>query len=610
MTGQDERVDLTAEQAKVVQLPADALAVVTACAGAGKTTTLARRVEWLIAELDVSPGNILVLSFSRAAVARLQKAFVGQERPPQAKTFDSWALELLVNLAPEGPWASSPFEERIAQATYLISSGEADDYLSEIQHVLVDETQDLVGARRALVESLLHRMELGFTVVGDLAQSIYGFQTELALRASETGAFLRGLRREFGDDLLELELSENFRARTTVARAALPLAPQLLAVAEGRSSLAPTRLYADLRDVLLDRLAIESLNEPMLADLLRQTPDCAVLTRTNGQALQVADALHDQGVPHQVRGDFRDRAVPAWIAQLFRSGVRVLTREAFDDLAAQANVETAWRLLLRVAPASGRRSLDLSRLAELIAQQRLPDELRENPDARGVVISTMHRAKGLEFDLVIVTDPGAAQPDRPDWDPAEEARLLYVGLTRAHENILRLTPRKPGWDFAVKQAQGTNRWGRTGRKSYFRTGLQIGAGDVHVEDPAGTYLLEGSASALQEYLEHEVAAGDEVDLNIVGLEPTAGPVYSIIHRGQGIGVTSERFGRDMTRWLGRGKRVPHALRRVRIAQMETVAGREATGNRAGLETSGIWLAPRLTGLARFTFDKPEEDDRG
>lgn len=44
-------------------------------------------------------------------------------------------------------------------------------------------------------------------------------------------------------------------------------------------------------------------------------------------------------------------------------------------------------------------------------------------DSRAVRVATMHRAKGLEFDRVIVLDPAAST--------AESAALCYVALTRA-----------------------------------------------------------------------------------------------------------------------------------------------------------------------------------
>src|SRR5690606_26576991 len=85
---------LTAEQRAVVEQPAGARTLVTAQAGAGKTHTLVRRLDRLVAEEDLSAGEILVLTFSRAAVRELKNRLVryGEAaRHVRVQTFDSWA---------------------------------------------------------------------------------------------------------------------------------------------------------------------------------------------------------------------------------------------------------------------------------------------------------------------------------------------------------------------------------------------------------------------------------------------------------------------------------------------------------------------------------------
>lgn len=80
-------------------------------------------------------------------------------------------------------------------------------------------------------------------------------------------------------------------------------------------------------------------------------------------------------------------------------------------------------------------------------QTRLMDNLRKNRES-GVVLTTMHGLKGLEFDNVIVIDledslyPGnelkntslsEAQKEKIEW---EARRLLYVTVTRAKHNLI------------------------------------------------------------------------------------------------------------------------------------------------------------------------------
>ena len=633
-TPYDGSPPLTDEQRAVVDLPADETALVIAGPGAGKTHTLVRRLDALVEREGLAAGEILVLSFSRAAVRELRERLSRHgdaARRVRARTFDSWALELLTQVDADGDWSSRDFDARIAAATELMGDPAVNELHEDLRHVIIDEVQDLVGARRELVEALLDVYDCGFTVVGDPAQAIYGFQVEdPEERAGETNRFFDWLRARFGEELTELRLTRNFRAVTDEAKVALPFGPRLQAGAEGRGK-APGVPYEELRTVLLDTLLVGDLGDEFVCAGLRDHEgSTAILCRTNGQALLVSEALHAGGVPHRVQRSARDRAVPAWVGLMFRRAESsVVTRGAFDELAKDlplppgAVPEELWRSLRRAVPGRSP-SFDLSRLRTLLAEGRMPDELTAQP-AAPLVVSSMHRAKGLEFDRVLVVDP---EPLRDDTeDPDEETRMLYVAMTRARRELMRLAPPKT-WPMYLDKDR-TGRWGRYQvRRRASRLGVELMGGDVDTDRPAGSHLVlpddvfDMTASQLQDHLAENVLPGDDIVLR--RLEPASphefqAPRYVAVHGPSDvpIGLTSEKFAKDLyvhMKWSKRHvpDRWPATITGVRVDAVETVAGSVSAGSVAGLGERGVWLAPRLVGLGRFAYDPyvPDGEDRG
>lgn len=614
---------LTDEQEAVVRQPAEAMVLVTAGPGAGKTHTLVRRIEWLVGEGRLGPDEILVLTFSRAAVRQLRNRIAGtegEERYVRASTFDSWALALLSEVDAGEDWRSKRFDDRIRAATAVIRDGHTHvPALENVRHVIVDEVQDLVGERRELVQAILEEYECGFTVVGDLAQSIYGFQVaEVSRRSSEVGAFFDRLRSTFGSELVELALTENFRAASADARTALGFGPRLLRAVEQRDADDAGRIYEDLRTALMSTLDIGNLQDDLVGSFLRDDArTTAVLCRTNGGALLVSETLHRAGVPHRLQRAAEDRVTPSWIAMLYRcSSGTLLSRQAFEDVVGPLasdgkDLAAMWRPLQRVAAASGGRALDLGRLRQALAAARLPDELTAPPSAAGVVVSSFHRAKGLEFDRVLVVDPGPLRKSE-EIDAAEEARALYVAMSRPRHDLFRLAPLNSRW----VRKNGGERWVRCGRERWKRLGMEVLGGDVHTEDPAGSVGFRGDPVKLQDRLASDVAVGAPVVLERLDEEPSEqgmSPSYLVVNDGSPIGVTSVAFRRALYRLLQRHRahvprHFPSRIDGVRIDAIETVAGSEASGTTAGLGDHGVWLAPRLVGLSRFNWETRDDDE--
>ncbi|KMO99771.1 UvrD-helicase domain-containing protein [Streptomyces roseus] len=623
---------LTDEQLAVVEQPWDARVLVTAGPGAGKTHTLVRRLDALCSDEDhdqaLEAAEILVLTFSRAAARELRERISRHgERAHRvrARTFDAWAYEVLLQAHPDGEWGAVGFDERIAAATLAIEKGalEVGDAVPPA-HVVIDEVQDLLGGRRELVETLLDRYQdgCGFTVVGDAAQSVYGFQIkDPGERTDETGRFFDWLRCSYPDDLVELRLTRNFRATTAEAGIALAYGPLLQQVTEPDEA---DRLYDALRDLLLDPAnGMGDLDDEFTLEGLRDLSDtCAVLTRDNQQALVISALLHRHGIDHRIRRPLEERPVPYWVAELLRrTEATGLTEDRFRTLlsdipfAYEPDPTALWTVLRRVARGAGRGFLDLDRLRRAVAGGRFPDEAAD-PETARIVVSTVHRAKGLEFDRVIVlTPPTPAElhkQHRDELDLPAEARTLYVAMTRARQDLYHVAPPElPHFKRAGNRRNGRRYLGSW--RSYDRYGIVAEPSDVCRNDPPGHRT---DAVTTQAHLLERVRPGQEVlfrKRHDLPMGESESPPYALIHEGKEIGEASQRFREDLFQ-VQKVNRAwdpwwPDEIHDLRIDTLETVTGSAAAGTNAGLGERGVWIAPRITGIGRYRRADDYEEQR-
>jgi hypothetical protein len=597
----------TAEQAAVIGRAADTRTLLVAPAGTGKTFTLTRRIEHLLGQ-GLAADEILLLSFSRAAVAELAKrtrSSGGRGRFVRAATFDAWALALLQDLYPTEDWHQASFAERIREATGAITDGDTDEYTSSVRHVLLDEVQDLVGDRKAMVEALLGSLDCGFTVVGDPAQAIYDFQ---ACAEEDRRDFFSWIRANHTDDLVESALTHDFRART-------PRSPGLL---ECGAALRGTVVPAGIRD----RVGEEFRNvldagtiDDVVGGFAYQEGTSVILCRDNGQALEVSASLWRAGIDHRLRRRAEDGGSPRWLVPLLgRSTGLNLGLELFlqaTGLEADHAAEV-WAELRAVVGGSADR-LPVDRLRSALAAGRLT-RLPTPPAGSRVTVSSMHGAKGLEFDRVFVVE----SRQHADEDPESEARVLYVAMTRGRDDLFRLQPLPHRGAIRAKRYEDAGRWVRFDlRKRWSRPGMALESGDVFRQLPAGTTGFVADPVELQMYLESEVRPGDAVTLTRTTLRPddeSPAPLYTVDHRGRPIGVVSPSFRHALTRTV-HGRRAPAedarwptAITDCWIDDVEAVAGSVANGRRAGLGEHGVWLVPRLNGLSWFRWREAETGD--
>lgn len=602
---------MTEEQQAIAEAPANVRQLVTAGAGTGKTHVLIARLEHLINASNLSPGQeILLLSFSRAAVAEVRKRVKeagGNVGFIQASTFDSFATHLLSSVEPDGDWITESFDGRIIRATTSIESNpEAVEFLSDYRHVLVDEVQDLVGERAELVKSILMHVEGGFTLFGDPAQGIYNFQLEGEARLLGCAVLYRDIREQFGSSLQEASLTKNFRAQSEVTRKPL----------EAGSALRDdSPNFAAIRDELetivweLDSLGSLRSACAMLRTCKERT---AILTRTNGEALLISRGLYQAGIDHRLQRRASDRAVAGWVARsladLPHSSIsrrKFLDRiDALATAGVEVGPEAAWTLLKRLDPRRGD-EIDVSKVTRRILEGNVPDDLCSQEEA-SIVVSTIHRAKGLEFDRVIVMGSGGLEHD--DTNLGEETRLLYVSLTRPKFELLHLEAPDSRWLRKAKDADG--RWVQRGFQKWMTHGMEVRGDDVHHADPAGGFILKGvDPAVVQRYLADNVKRGDRLTLERVVSSVDGAPrvFYAVHHEEEVIGMTSEAFGGVLLKVLRLNSKWkvhwPIRIEEVFVEAVDSVAGTSAASNRNGLGSSGIWLRVRPAGLGHLVFEK-------
>jgi hypothetical protein len=262
-------------------------------------------------------------------------------------------------------------------------------------------------------------------------------------------------------------------------------------------------------------------------------------------------------------------------------------------------------LLRALGPGHGR-EIDLRRIADRVREGDLPEALNEVAPSP-VVVSTIHRAKGLEFDRVLLTGP----QDRNASAPGEENRILYVALSRARREIFHVDqPDTAG----LSRNPATRRWARHGfgTAKWKVREFEVTGPDTHSLHPAGAWLLQADVGDTQDYLRTAVRPGDPVVLELLGQRPGGDPAahYAIHHDGQAVGVTSDEFGRVLGRALGVRRRAtwPQRIGGLHVELVDTVAGHASVGQAHGLGGCGLWLRIRVFGLGVLRFGAGEDSE--
>ena len=313
----------------------------------------------------------------------------------------------------------------------------------------VDEYQDVNPLQQALLERWLGGRD-DVCVVGDDYQTIYAF----------TGAsprYLVGFPARYpGAHVVRLQ--ENYRSTPQILAVANALTPALggfektltPTLPDGPNPTARPCADADAEVAFVigevERLRTEGV--PL--------EEIAILYRINARSEPYEEAFAAAGLPYQVRdGAFLRRPGP-------RSVVARLRKAAGGVAETVEAVTDALGYDPRAAPEADdevTRQADLARLRALAVEFAAAHPEADVPDfvtelsarfavertGRGVNLLTYHRAKGLEFDAVFLPRLLAGElpfkRGRAEADPAEERRLLYVGITRARRFLFLSWPR-------------------------------------------------------------------------------------------------------------------------------------------------------------------------
>lgn len=356
------------------------------------------------------------------------------------------------------------FDELLDEAVRVLAENPeiAAAYRDRYPWITVDEYQDIDAVQYRLLR-LLAPADGNLTAIGDPDQAIYSF------RGADVGYFLR-FQRDYPAARV-YELGRNYRCGTHILTGALrAVAPSTLVPDRALQAAGSRPAHRIVRhrapdevteaayiarniDALLGGSSFHSLDSGRVADDGHGGlgfGDIAVLYRTDAQAGALLDEFAHRGLPAQKRshdplsaragmGLVLDELAhvaqrPGNVLDQLRAATAAIIERVPGETAAQ--VRNAAELLTPLARRSGD---DLNEFRQQVMLGAEVDAL--DPRAEAVCLLTLHAAKGLEFPVVFIA--GCEDGLLPlSWgrevDPdtaAEERRLMFVGMTRAHERL-------------------------------------------------------------------------------------------------------------------------------------------------------------------------------
>ena len=404
--------------------------VVAAGPGSGKTRVLVHKLASLLLLEDVKHEQLLMLTFSRAAATefkqRLMELIGNAAHFVEIKTFHSYCFDLLGRI---GNLEDS--RNVVAKAAEMICQGEVEPNKIGKTVLVIDEAQDMGAEEHALVKALMtNNEEMRVIAVGDDDQNIYEF------RGSDSG-YMYQLAQESGSAFIEM--TENYRS----ARQPVDFANGFLKNIHKRIKSTPIiSMRKEKGWVEVIRYQSEYMYQPLVENLLqhRDKGTSCVLTQTNEEAVILMALLRKHGINSKLIQSMD--GLRFWNMAEMRYFLRYINKRIKTPLI----TEELWEEAKHNTFSTYDRSLSLMYVKRCVDQFEQTNKTKYFSDFKefvfessvedfcdvsgaDVVVSTIHKAKGREFDDVYMLISDNYVKD------AHLMRRYYVGMTRAKNRL-------------------------------------------------------------------------------------------------------------------------------------------------------------------------------
>ena len=379
---------------------------------------------------DVKSEQLLMLTFSRSAATEFKQRLINLIGDAafyvEIKTFHSYCFNLLGQI---GNITES--ENVVPRATAMIKSGEVDPGKITKTVLVLDEAQDMNRHEFALVEALMEQNEdMRVIAVGDDDQNVYEFR-------SSDSRYLKSLITDY--DAVQYEMLDNYRSD----KAIIDLANKFSASIESRMKTKPIKpVSKDQGIVKVTKYTTNNLIVPTM-NLIRKTykgGTCCVMTVTNDEALLMTGILNKSGYNArliQSNDGFN-------LSNLYE--LRCFMDMLGDPKSQPVIQQDAWNRAMKKFQSRFSNSSCLpecikllktfdeiskekyySDLIEYIQESKLEDLTQETNDL--ILVSTIHKSKGREFDSVYMMLNNYRVRDDSG------RHVVYVGITRARKSL-------------------------------------------------------------------------------------------------------------------------------------------------------------------------------
>lgn len=425
---------LSKKQMQIISDKESRVIVVAAGPGSGKTRVLVHKLASLLLLEDVKHEQLLMLTFSRAAATEFKQRLMGlignAAHFVEIKTFHSYAFDLLGRIG-----NLEDAKDVVGRAAKMISDGEVEPNRIGKTVLVVDEAQDMSSEEFALVRALMSvNEEMRVIAVGDDDQNIYEF------RGSDSN-YMRQLLAD--DKSTFVEMTENYRSTQHV----VAFANAFVKGIHNRMKQTPIlSMSKDEGTVVVTHHASHIMFQRVVSDLFRQrnSGTISVLTHTNEEAVILVALLRKHGLRSkliQSMDGFR-----FWNMAEVRLFLKYIERDTHTPIVTDEVWNEAKRKTFQAYATSSslpylKRCIELfekinkakylTDFKELVFESTTED-FCDTSDA-DVVVSTIHKSKGCEFDDVYML------VSQPQHVTDSEMRSYYVGMTRARKRLFIYT---------------------------------------------------------------------------------------------------------------------------------------------------------------------------